>query len=101
MRCQRTIRLVPNTRAISNVSYSDYLSNLGDDLKTKTTELSQKQLQSLVETGTCQALKALGIIEKQVNELTTDSVTTSVTFNAGILQVTFSTTGMKSTVKKD
>jgi hypothetical protein len=88
---------MPITRSLSTFKY---ISNLGDDIKSKTTELSQKQLQSLVEVGTSQAINALDIIQKQLKEMNTESVTTSVTFNAGLLSVTFSTPGSKSSLNK-
>ena len=100
IRLSRGTILIPKARAFSNLSYSSYLSDLGGELKTKTTELSQKQLQLFVETGTSQAIKALSTIEKQMNEMSAGPVSTSVTFNAGILQITFSTTREKSTVRK-
>jgi len=92
IRSFRANRLITTVRPYSNFSY---LSNLGDDLKNKTTELSQKQLQSLVETGTSQAIKALDVIQKQLKDMNTESVTTTVTFNAALLQISFSTTSTK------
>ena len=95
IRLSRTTKLVNNIRVVSTLGYSNYMSSLGDEIKNKTTEISQKQLQSIVETGVKQAIGALDIIQKQLTEMNTDSVTTSVTFNAGILQITFSSTGTK------
>ena len=100
----RTSRLIITRSLLTGKygNYSNYIStNIGslDDIKNKTTDLSQKQIQSLVETGTEHAIKALKIIDKQLSEMNTDSVTSSVTFNAGILQITFSTTGTKTSNK--
>ena len=100
-------KLIKTNRAYSTANYSKYLYNLGSDIKDKTAEISHSQLQSLVETGANQAIKALGTIENQLNEMNTESISSSVTFNAGILQITFTSTGSKttkssnSTIKKD
>ncbi|AYV76799.1 MAG: hypothetical protein Barrevirus1_21 [Barrevirus sp.] len=97
----RIIKLPLSLRTFSNLGYSSYFTGKLDELKNNTIDITQAQLQLALESGIDQAINALNLIEKQLNTLDKEVVTT-VTLNTGILQITFSsfTNSTKSTAKK-
>lgn len=83
----------------SNTNYLNYLASIGNDIKTKTSDVSQKQMDLAIEASTIQAINALEIANQRLllsDKLQNSTITTSVTFNVGIMQLNFSATKCKS-----
>ncbi len=77
------------------------VQNFKKDFIDKTGELSQENINSLVESGTKQAINAMNIIDEKLKEMDSESLTASVTFNAGLLQITFLSTSTRSRFDKN
>ena len=56
-----------------------------DEIKSNT----DKNMHHLIETGSTQALNALSIANKKLEDFNMDQTSISVTFNVGILQISF------------
>ena len=55
----------------------------------KTPDYSQESINRLVENGAAQTVNAMKIMESKINEMDTEGMEVSATFNAGLLQITF------------
>jgi hypothetical protein len=82
---------------LNDTSFKD----LKKDVLDKSSEYSQENIDALVETGTKQAINAMNIVNMKLREMDSESLSASITFNAGILQITFSSTHSTSTLNKN
>jgi len=81
-----------NAKTHSSKVYEDaknHSTKIFEDVKTHASTMSEDSIKSVVSSGTNQAIVALNAIEEQLKSMNNESISTSVTFNVGILQITF------------
>ena len=75
---------VTNNKNIKNMSNT--IDQKFDDIKEIANDMSKENMDKIIEQGTIQALNAFKIVNKKLEG---ESVSTTVTFNIGLIQISF------------